>query len=85
MKRRVAILISGRGSNMVALIDAAKAADFPAEIYDHQSTYMATWLRMVGVTEIDQILVEKGLMGADLDAQARARGRAQAKVLAASL
>ena len=32
MKRRVAILISGRGSNMVALIDAAKAVDFPAEI-----------------------------------------------------
>jgi phosphoribosylglycinamide formyltransferase-1 len=32
MKRRVAILISGRGSNMVALIEAAKARDFPAEI-----------------------------------------------------
>jgi phosphoribosylglycinamide formyltransferase-1 len=32
MKRRVAILISGRGSNMTALIDAAKAPDFPAEI-----------------------------------------------------
>ena len=32
MKRRVAILISGRGSNMAALIDAAKSADFPAEI-----------------------------------------------------
>jgi phosphoribosylglycinamide formyltransferase-1 len=32
MKRRVAILISGRGSNMAALIDAAKAPDFPAEI-----------------------------------------------------
>jgi phosphoribosylglycinamide formyltransferase 1 len=32
MKRRVAILISGRGSNMVALIRAAAAADFPAEI-----------------------------------------------------
>jgi phosphoribosylglycinamide formyltransferase-1 len=32
MKRRVAILISGRGSNMAALIDAAKAQDFPAEI-----------------------------------------------------
>lgn len=29
---RTAILISGRGSNMVALIDAAKAVDFPAEI-----------------------------------------------------
>src|SRR5882757_7002147 len=32
MKRRVAILISGRGSNMAALIAAAEAKDFPAEI-----------------------------------------------------
>jgi phosphoribosylglycinamide formyltransferase-1 len=32
MKRRVAILISGRGSNMAALINAATARDFPAEI-----------------------------------------------------
>ena len=32
MKRRVAILISGRGSNMAALIEAARQADFPAEI-----------------------------------------------------
>jgi len=32
MKRRVAILISGRGSNMAALIEAATAEDFPAEI-----------------------------------------------------
>jgi phosphoribosylglycinamide formyltransferase-1 len=32
MKRRVAILISGRGSNMAALIEAATARDFPAEI-----------------------------------------------------
>jgi phosphoribosylglycinamide formyltransferase-1 len=32
MKRRVAILISGRGSNMTALVEAASAQDFPAEI-----------------------------------------------------
>jgi phosphoribosylglycinamide formyltransferase-1 len=31
-KKRVAILISGRGSNMTALIEAAKAKDYPAEI-----------------------------------------------------
>lgn len=31
-KKRVAILISGRGSNMSALIEAAKAADYPAKI-----------------------------------------------------
>jgi phosphoribosylglycinamide formyltransferase-1 len=32
MTRRVAILISGRGSNMTALIEAAKADAFPAKI-----------------------------------------------------
>jgi phosphoribosylglycinamide formyltransferase-1 len=32
MKKRVAILISGRGSNMAALIEAAKAPDYPAAI-----------------------------------------------------
>ncbi len=32
MKKRVAILISGRGSNMRALVEAARAVDYPAEI-----------------------------------------------------
>jgi phosphoribosylglycinamide formyltransferase-1 len=32
VRRRVAILISGRGSNMAALIAAAKPASFPAEV-----------------------------------------------------
>jgi phosphoribosylglycinamide formyltransferase-1 len=32
MKRRVGILISGRGSNMEALLRAAQAPDYPAEI-----------------------------------------------------
>ena len=32
MKRRAAILISGRGSNMAALIEASRPAGFPAEI-----------------------------------------------------
>jgi len=31
-KKRVAILISGRGSNMAALIEAARAPDYPAQI-----------------------------------------------------
>jgi phosphoribosylglycinamide formyltransferase 1 len=31
-KKRVAILISGRGSNMASLLDAAAAADYPATI-----------------------------------------------------
>jgi phosphoribosylglycinamide formyltransferase-1 len=31
-RKRVAVLISGRGSNMVSLIEAAEAPDYPAEI-----------------------------------------------------
>lgn len=31
-KKRIGVLISGRGSNMSSLIDACKNADFPAEI-----------------------------------------------------
>jgi len=31
-RKRVAVLISGRGSNMMALIEAASAKDYPAEI-----------------------------------------------------
>ena len=31
-KARTAILISGRGSNMMALVEAARAADYPAEV-----------------------------------------------------
>ena len=31
-RKRAAVLISGRGSNMAALIEAAKAPDYPAEI-----------------------------------------------------
>jgi phosphoribosylglycinamide formyltransferase 1 len=32
VRKRVAVLISGRGSNMAALIEAAKTDDYPAEI-----------------------------------------------------
>jgi phosphoribosylglycinamide formyltransferase-1 len=32
MKKRVAILISGRGSNMMALVEAARGGDYPAEV-----------------------------------------------------
>jgi phosphoribosylglycinamide formyltransferase 1 len=32
IKKRVGVLISGRGSNMRALVEASRAADYPAEI-----------------------------------------------------
>src|SRR5215471_3922806 len=32
MKKRVAVQISGRGSNMMALVEAARAGDYPAQV-----------------------------------------------------
>ena len=72
-----AVVINARG--------VALGADFPADIYDHQSTYMATWLRMVGVTVVHQIAVERGLMGVDLDRAAREQGCEAAEALGKTL
>ncbi|WP_332715269.1 phosphoribosylglycinamide formyltransferase [Pelagibacterium mangrovi] len=40
-KKRVAILISGRGSNMTALMQAARSADYPAKIVGVFSNHAA--------------------------------------------
>jgi len=53
MKKRVAILISGRGSNMTALVEAARAADHPAEIVaiisSRPEAAGLTWARAQGL------------------------------------
>src|SRR5256885_1618344 len=66
MKRRVAILISGRGSNMAALIDAAKAADFPAEIVAVISNRAdAAGLAKAAASGIPTIVIESKPFGKD--------------------
>jgi phosphoribosylglycinamide formyltransferase 1 len=66
MKRRVAILISGRGSNMVALIEAAKAQDFPAEIVAVISNRAdAAGLARASASGIPTIVIESRPFGKD--------------------
>ena len=66
MKRRVAILISGRGSNMTALIDAAKAPDFPAEIVTVISNRAdAGGLERAAASGIPTVVIESKLFGKD--------------------
>jgi phosphoribosylglycinamide formyltransferase 1 len=68
-KRRVAILISGRGSNMAALIDAAKETDFPAEIVLVASNVAtAGGLARAQADGIEAITVESKAFGADREA-----------------
>lgn len=65
MKRRVAILISGRGSNMAALIKAA-AEDFPAEIVVVISNRAdAAGLEKARAAGVPTVVVESKPFGAD--------------------
>jgi phosphoribosylglycinamide formyltransferase-1 len=66
MKRRVAILISGRGSNMAALIQAAKAADYPAEIVVVISNRPdAGGLERAGESGVPAVVIESKSFGKD--------------------
>ena len=66
MKRRVAILISGRGSNMAALIEAAKPADFPAEIVLVISNRPATGaLESAAASGVPTLTIESKPFGKD--------------------
>src|ERR1700722_7386560 len=66
---RVAILISGRGSNMVALIKAAKAEDFPAEIAVVISNRAdAMGLALAGAEGIPTVTIESKPFGKDRSA-----------------
>lgn len=66
MKRRVAILISGRGSNMMALVEAAEAPDFPAEIAVVISNKAdAAGLARAGAAGIETLVIESKPFGKD--------------------
>jgi phosphoribosylglycinamide formyltransferase-1 len=66
MKPRVAILISGRGSNMAALIQAAAAEDYPAEIALVVSNRAdALGLERASQAGVNTLLIESKPFGTD--------------------
>jgi len=66
MKRRVAILISGRGSNMMALVEAAEAPNFPAEIAVVISNKAdAAGLARAGAAGVETLVIESKPFGKD--------------------
>jgi phosphoribosylglycinamide formyltransferase 1 len=73
MRKRVAILISGRGSNMTALIEAAAAKDYPAEIAVVVSNRPdAPGLRRARAAGVATAIVDHTQFGADRAAFERA-------------
>ena len=74
-RKRVAILISGRGSNMTALIEAARAPDYPAEIALVLSNRPdAAGLARARAAGIPTATVDHTVFGKDREAFERAMG-----------
>jgi len=80
MKKKVAVLISGRGSNLKALIEAAEAADYPAGIALVLSNKAdAAGLAFAREKGIETLVIpsagkERAAFDAEMDAALRARG-----------
>lgn len=77
-------VLGGRKAVVVASRGVGLGPGFPRDEVDHQGRYMAVWLRMVGITDITEIEVEKTLMGPDMDQASRAAASAQAARLGAA-
>lgn len=72
-RARVAVLISGRGSNMVALIEAAKDPAYPAEIVVVLANDpAATGLQRAAAANISTAIVDHRRFGKDREAFERA-------------
>lgn len=78
LKDKKAVVIFARG------LDYSVGSSTPAHSFDFQRPFMEAWLRSVGVSEVKSIVVEKTLLGPELDHAARQAAREQAVALAQS-
>jgi FMN-dependent NADH-azoreductase len=76
LKDKKAVVVYARG------LDYSVGSSTPAHSFDFQRPYMEAWLRSVGVTNVKSIVVEKTLLGPELDHAARQAAREQAVALA---
>jgi FMN-dependent NADH-azoreductase len=74
--------LGGRKVVTIAARGVQLGPDFPPDSYDFQTTYMAMWARMVGITDICTISVEKTLFGPEADTESREAASAEARDLA---
>jgi FMN-dependent NADH-azoreductase len=79
LKEKRAVVMYARG------LDYSVGSSTPAHSFDFQRPFMEAWLRSVGVTDVKSIVVEKTLLGPELDHAARQAAREQAVTLAQAI
>ncbi|MNW17008.1 azoreductase [compost metagenome] len=63
-------------------LDFSAQSITPAARFDFQKPYVEAWLRFVGVTDVHSVIVEKTILGDDVDLSAREAATQQARRLA---
>jgi FMN-dependent NADH-azoreductase len=76
LKEKRAVVMYARG------LDYSVGSSTPAHSFDFQRPFMEAWLRSVGVSDVKSIVVEKTLLGPEVDYAARQAAREQAMALA---
>jgi FMN-dependent NADH-azoreductase len=80
--------LEGMLHNKIAVVAYARGLDFsaqsitPAERFDFQKPYVEAWLQFIGVTDVHSVIVEKTILGEDVDLDAREAATQQARGLA---
>ncbi len=83
--------LEGMLHNKTAVVMYARGLDFsaqsitPAERFDFQKPYVEAWLQFIGVSDVRSVIVEKTILGEDVDLSARKAAIQQAMRLADSL
>jgi FMN-dependent NADH-azoreductase len=78
-------LLGGRTVVTIAARGVQLGADFPPEQFDFQTAYLTMWSRMVGITDVRVISVEKTLAGPEQDHASRNEACEKARELARGL
>jgi len=78
LKDKNVVVIYARG------LDYSIDSITPAHSFDYQRPFMEAWLRSVGVTDVESIVVEKTLLGPEVDHAARQAACERAVALARS-
>lgn len=80
--------LQGLLHNKTAVVAYARGLDFsaqsatPAERFDFQKPYVEAWLQFVGVRNVHSVIVEKTILGEEVDRMARQAAVVQARELA---
>ncbi|WP_025130216.1 FMN-dependent NADH-azoreductase [Pseudomonas sp. PH1b] len=80
--------LQGLLNNKTAVVSYARGLDFsarsdtPAQAFDFQKPYIEAWLNFIGVNEQHSLIVEKTILGAEMDLASRQAATCQAHALA---